>query len=117
MHTKQALNLLDSFFEDLIPVNYFDQLGMNYGAKDEFTHDELNYSPVKQFGDTFLPGEPSSISQVKMAKREEKRTDFAINLINGLGGKAQPHKPFFDSQDIKQKDPLNWLVSGLTVSR
>lgn len=112
--SKQALNLIkagnDAFFEDIIPVNYYDQLGFSYGAKDEFTHEELNYSPLKQFGDAFIPGEPSSVSQAKMAKREEKRTDNVINLINSLGGHAKAKEPYFSGSEIRQKDPLSWLM-------
>lgn len=112
--SKQALNLIkagnDAFFEDIIPVNYYDQLGFSYGAKDEFTHEELNYSPLKQFGDAFIPGEPSSVSQAKMAKREETRRNK--NFGFGLFGDATQSTSFFKTEDKKQKDPLNFLFRG-----
>lgn len=112
--TKQIINGLSAadsaLFEDTIPVAYYDQFGKSYGQKEEFPRQEMGLTGAKQFMDNFLPGESSSINYQKQAKREETRR--GKNLGFGLFGDATQSTPFFQTENKKQKDPLNFLFRG-----
>lgn len=110
--SKQLINGLSAadqaLLNDSIPVSYYDQFGSRFGQSEDIPREDMGLNPFKQFADNFLPGESSSINRAKMAKREETRREHTP--MNLLGSQSGPQ--YFNREDIKQKDPLNFLFNG-----